>query len=157
MDAYLYRLRGFDFEDECNDEYAHLMETKLTTVLAMEYGYFNVGMNYMEIYPYATMGIPSKPILVFNGKEQKSPDGYSLIIPYQNKKMAKELFSKWLSSLGYKNAAKAVKENDVTHLNRISCPITKDDKLYAKRLDKTKTEERITHIMSQVTKNKHDE
>jgi len=148
MDAYLYRLRDFNFGDKDDDEYAHLMETKLTNVLAMEYGYFNVGMNYMEIYPHATMGIPSKPILVFNGKEQKSPDGYSLLIPFQSRRMAKELFSKWLSSLGYKNAAKAVKENDVTHLNRISCSITKDDKLYAKRLDKTKTEKRITHIMN---------
>ena len=157
MEVYLYRLQDFYFADDCNNECTHLMETKLTNVLAMEYGYFNIGFNYVEIYPYTDMGIPSEAILIFNGGEQPSPEGYSLIIPYQNKQMAKNIFSKWLSALGYENAAKAVKENTVTHLNRISCSITKDDKLYAKRLDKIKTEERITHIMNQVTKNKYGE
>lgn len=144
MVAYLYRLRDFNFEDEDDEEYegchkeTHLMETKLTSVLAMGYGYFDIGLNYIEIHPYITAGIPSTPILVFNGKEQMSPDGYSLLFPYQNKQIAKEVFSKWLESLGYEKAAKAVKTNAVTHLKRMSCSITKDVASYAKHLDKIK-------------------
>ncbi len=143
MEMYLYRLMDFEMADEDVDsdsnQYVHVMETKVQSVIPLTYGYYSIGFNHIDIYPYYTATLPSKPITIFCGEEQESPEPYSLLFPCQSKNLAKEIFSGWLTANGYSQAAKAVKENAVTKLKRMSFPIYKEDVQYAKRLDKAKT------------------
>ena len=141
MIMYLYRLQDCDCEDDEYNENAHLVETKLTSVLPMVYGYFDIGWDYIDIYPYHTATFPSKPITILNEQEHESNGSYAMLMPYQNKAIAKDIFSRWLKCYGYDKAAKAVKRNPITHLRRTSSPPTKEDVSYAKRWDKIKTSE----------------
>lgn len=151
MDMYVYELRYFNFEDEYDEDdeycetvhrYTHIAEAKLKNFLPMAYGYFYFGWNYIEIYPYDLAAFPIKPISIFNG-EENTPlyQNYSLVLPYQNKRMAKDIFSKWLEALGYKKAAESVRENDVTHIKSMEFPIARADITVAKRWDKKKIDE----------------
>ena len=145
MDLYLYRLSDFNFVE--NEEYplgykhAKIIETKLTNVLPMAYGYYYIGANAIDIYPYLFMTIPSKARTIFCGEEIESADSHSIVIPYQNKQMAKEIFSRWLKAQGFEKASLAVSENPVGHLKRMAWPPSKEEILYAKKWDKIKTAE----------------
>lgn len=151
MDLYLYRLWDFDFGDEEDDPENHItakiIETKLQNVLPMAYGYFVIGLNAIDIYPYHFTTVPSHPIMIFQDKEMEANDAYSIVIPYQNKQLAKDIFSRWLETLGYKKAAREVAENRVGTLCRMAlASVTKKDLAYAKRWDVFKTKKRIEKI-----------
>lgn len=160
MDLYLYRLSCFDFEDEDDEEIpnhheeTHIVETKLSNVLPMAYGFFYVGMNAIDIYPYDQTALPCKAILIFQGKEQESSDAYSIVIPYQNKALAQKVFSSWLDARGFHWAAKAVKDNLVTHLKRMTwVEPSRQDVTYAKKWDKKKMEELCGEYAEIIRKN----
>lgn len=158
MTLYLYRLFDFSFEDEDDEEYLYdhkktrIIETKLDSVLPMAYGYFDISANAIAIYPYETTAWPSKPIVIHAGKEVNTRAPYSIVIPYQNKQMAKKIFSEWLEAQGYKLAAKAVSENPVGSLRRMKWPIMKEDVSFAKHWDKVKTEESHKHYCEVLAK-----
>ena len=136
MDLYIYRLRDFNnCDDESNSE-AHLLESRLTSVVPMIFGYFHFGLNYIEVYPYEYTGYLARPYTIFNDECQILDKEFVLAFPYKDKKFAQSIASQCLERLGYLVAAKAVKQNQVCRLKVMEFGISRDDMNYAKKWDK---------------------
>ena len=68
-----------------------------------------------------------------------------MLLPYQDKTLAKEIAVKTLTDTGFPVAAKAVKEAPVYLRKLAQSPITSAEKAYAKKWDKKLVREEINH------------
>ena len=124
---------------EEQNRYIHLVETKFKNVLPLKFGFFHKGMNYIQIYPYGTIGEIVHPdnYVFMNGKRMNGNESIGLYLPYQDKKLAKEISIEWLQQNHYDFEAKILKDSHVCtrKLMQFSDGWSRGDHAEAKKID----------------------
>ena len=112
-------------------------EKKLQNVIPLATGYCKIGFNYVTLFRHEAIGRLAKFGMENVDKDTQIIEGYCIVLPYQNKALAKQIAVSALKKHNYPLAAKSVGEKPIFKRKVMEIGgVTSADMSYAKQLDK---------------------